>query len=90
MLAVGRRRTQGPALLQSSAGFIWIPLWGSGLALPAFLHSLRKEVGKGLLIPKGIVSLGIGDIVRTEDNADRQDRYLSQDLRECSARRRYE
>lgn len=26
------------------------------LALPAFLHSLPREVGKGLLIPKGMVT----------------------------------
>ena len=34
---------------------------GSGLALPAFLHSLRKEVGKGLLIPNGMVNLEDND-----------------------------
>ena len=30
------------------------------LALPAFLHSLLRDVGKGLLIPNGIFSKGYG------------------------------
>ena len=31
--------------------------------MPAFLHSLRREVGKGLLIPKGIVAVENEEVV---------------------------
>jgi hypothetical protein len=32
---------------------------GNELTLPAFLHSLATELGKGLLIPRGILSTAI-------------------------------
>ena len=46
---------QGPySQIQSIVGLIRL----EKLTLPAFLHSLRTAVGKGLLIPKGIADRG--------------------------------
>lgn len=49
------------------------------LTLPAFLHSLATEVGKGLLIPKGIFSAGskpLRSFVAMCDIATEVDRWL--------------